>query len=197
MQNFDDSPDVVGRIKLHLFPTENASKIPLTEKEMETLKFVQQVFTIWLSEPTRTDKQMMNFIKSQLGLSEHPARRILIFSKQILGNVQLADRKWNQHIFNESILKAYNRAEAQGNIPLQISAMDKFGKYNKLDKEIAEDLPWDKLIPPVTDFVADPSAAGLRPIENYEVVRSKLMHKFDLAEDIDYTEEDQDGATEE
>lgn len=196
MPRFDDSHDVVGRIKLHLFPS-GKELIPLTEKEKETLSLVQQVFTLWLSEPTRTDKQMLAHIKHHMGLGEHAARRILVFSKQILGNVQLADRKWNQHLFNESILKVYNKAEAQGNLALQLSALEKFAKFNKLDKDVAEDIPWDKIIPPITDFVADPSAAGLRPIENHEEVRRKLMRKYDLAQDVEYTEEEEDGSAKE
>lgn len=192
-KRFDDSHDVVGRIKLHLFPT-GKKLIPLTDKEQQTLEYVREVFTIWLSEPTKTDKQILHYIKNQFNLGEHPARRILIITKQILGNVQLADRKWHQHVFNESILKVIRRAEDQGNLQLQMQALEKYAKYNRLDKEIAEDIPWEKIIPPVTDFVADPTAAGLRPIENHEEIRRKLKRKYDLAEEaeeVDYSEEEE------
>lgn len=71
----------------------------------------------------------------------------------------------------------------------QLLAADKLGKYNRLDKEDALEIPWDEIIPISIEPTSDPTVLkGVKPLKNKEEEIEKMYKKYKGEIEIEYTD---------
>jgi len=151
---------------------------PLTKDEKKTLERYQAAFTFWQNNPHLSKKDVANFIMNTFNLQKTAAYQDTQNVERLLGNVKISASTWLQHMVNEMCRQAYILAKAKGDAKGMILAADKLGKYNKLDKDEIERIPWESLIPPNFEPVPDVTVLGLEPITNIEEKRKQLRERY-------------------
>lgn len=186
--------NTVEKIKMVLFAPQYEVNDSLTPKEKEILLRYRAGFTYQYENLCISEKELVEFLKNEFGIEKAQAYRDVINIKYLLGSVKNASKEWWRFFVNEKsksiIAKAEKIKGANGLIP-QIMALEKIGKFNKLDKDEVEQIDWDKIIPP--DFVPTNDVSVLNPAlydPKIEERRKRLRAKYnnEKIEDIDFEE---------
>jgi len=127
----------------------------LTPKELELRIRYKHIFTIWLDNPWWSDKEMVRYIRQELGIQKTQAYEDLQKVKLILGNVANANKEWHRYSVIEMAKETYNLAKKRGDLKAMAMALDKLGKYTRLDQKDVDEIPWDQLIPPEFETTND------------------------------------------
>ena len=181
---------LIEKIDRHLFePSENAAKA-LSKDEMQVKTRWMALYAQNLEDPLMSNSEKIEFLTSgACGL--FPAVSAAVAYSDIravnilLGNIQTASKNWIRHIFMENILEVLQKAKDKKDNVVWIMALDKLGKYAKLDKDDTDQIDFSMIIPP--NF--EPSdnvllVEGAVKIENLPEYRKKLRKKFGVAEKI-------------
>ena len=166
------------KIQKVLFTSPEDTRIVLSDKDLEIKQRYEKVFTYWINNPELPERRIVHFLQHECGVAKSVAYEDLRRIKRLLGNVQLASKEFYRHTVIEMCTAAFRMAKAAGDTKAMVMAADKLGKYTKLDKDEAEALPWDQLIPPNFEPDPDISILGFTPDENIEQKRQRLRDKY-------------------
>jgi len=168
----------------------------LTPIEREQLKRYRACFTQSLENPSIPDKELRDYLINEFNVSESQAYRDIGNIRILLGNVRNAGKEWVRYIVNETLKQAIEDAKGdKKRLKELIMAADKLGKYNRLDKEDALEIPWEEILPIPIEPTADPTVLKIKPLENKEEEIEKLYKKYRGEIEIEYIdyEEVKDG----
>jgi hypothetical protein len=175
------------KIAHNLFSSHAEAEINLTVDELEIKKRYMAVITKLLTDPLIPDKQIVNFLKNTFNIEKTQAYKDIGAIKSILGNIKNAGKEWSRYMVIEGLKNCIQKARTSGKIEAEIIALDKLGKYTKLDKEDEELMPWESLIPPDFEMTDDISildeSLSIKDVDNK---RDKLRAKYNSAIDVDY-----------
>lgn len=176
-------------IQKHLLETQEVASLYLSPAEIEIKNRLATGFTLWVENPGFPDKEIISFLKDRFDISSRQAYNDLGNIKLMLGNVRNAHKEWYRHTVIEMAKETYALARRQKDTKAMAMALDKIGKYTRLDQVDAEELPWDQLIPPdfepsnditVLGFTRDPHVD-----ERRKRAKRQHMQEFEDAELID------------
>lgn len=183
--NLDKFQEVMFADKMdisHLSPVE----------QMQVVRY-RFAFTQCLESPSIADNVLRDQLISEFGISQSQAYRDIANIKIILPNIKAAGKEWIRYIVTEELKEAIREAKLAGPefLKERIMAIDKLGKYNKLDQDEGEELPWDDIVPIPIEPTSDITVLGLgaKPLENPEEEIRKLYEKYkgDIEiEDVEY-----------
>ncbi len=170
----------------------------LTPTERDQLKRYRFCFTHSLENPSIPDKVLRDFLMNEFCVSQTQAYIDIQNVRILLGNVRNAGKEWIRYLVNESLKEDIETARTAGSKRLKekIMAADKLGKYNRLDKEDAQEMPWEEIIPQSIEPTSDPTVLGGKKLENKEEEIRKMYKKYKgeiEIEDIGYEEVESDG----
>jgi hypothetical protein len=163
----------------------------LTPAEKSQLGRYRFCFTQCLENPSLPDKELRDFLINQFGISQTQAYMDIQNVRILLGNIRNAGKEWIRYLVNEELKEALEAAKKLGakGIKLRILAADKLGKYNRLDREDAPEMPWEDIIPQPIEPTTDPTVLGGKRLENKEEEIRKMYEKYRgeiEIEDTDY-----------
>ena len=181
--NLDKFQEVMFADKMdisHLSPVE----------QMQVVRY-RFAFTQCLETPSIADNILRDQLISEFGISQSQAYRDIANIKIILPNIKAAGKEWIRYIVTEELKEAIREAKLAGPdfLKERIMAIDKLGKYNKLDQDEGEELPWDDIVPITIEPTSDVTVMGAIPMENAEEEIRKLYEKYkgDIEiEDVEY-----------
>lgn len=160
----------------------------LTGDEMEMKKRIMATYTLMLSKPMLTDKEIRKFLKDEFGLTVTESITVVHYTKVALGSVRNANKEWYRYVVAEGFKEIYRKACEAGDLDAQNVALDKLAKYMKLDKEEGESLPWDQIIPPEILMTGDVTEVGpFKRVKNLDTKIQQLMSRYA----VDAEEEEQ------
>lgn len=172
-----------------LYRSKDDTPVQFTANELAVKSMYEDVFAKWMENPALQDSEIVIFLTNEYSRSQTQAYRDIAVIKSVLGDVRNAAKEWHRYTVIAMIKKAYNLAETKKDIKNMILAADKLGKYTKLDKDEAEEIDWDKMIPPSFEPTADVTTLGLSKIENLEERKEKLRKKYlSKPVDVEYEE---------
>ncbi len=177
---YPDNLTFFEKVQLYLF--DDDSRIPdyhkFTPYEMVIKARYANVFSFWIDKPTLSEKAIINYMISELGLKKSQAYSDLHQVKVLLGNVRNATKEWQRYKVIAMIDRAYELAESQKDPKAIIMAADKLGKYTQLDKEEVQKLPYDEIVPQNWEITGDVTVMGLEPIPDLEFKQKKMREKY-------------------
>jgi len=177
---YPDKLTFFEKVQLYLFDEED--KIPyyhkFTSQELKIKARYANVFAFWIDKPALSEKKIINYMITELGLKKTQAYHDLHQVKILLGNVRNATKEWQRYKVISMIDRAYEIAEAKLNAKDILMAADKLGKYTQLDKEDIQRLPYDEIVPQNWEITGDVKVMGLEPIENLENKQKKMREKY-------------------
>lgn len=176
--------DILDKLENNLF---SEHEIPLTDNEKELKLIIERVFTKWLNDPFKTDVDMRAFLKREYDFDNQKCYRIMWMVKSLLGNVKNAAKEWQKYKILKALEDVYMRAKNQGNLIAEIAALEKMGKFCKLDKDDDEQMGFDKVFVQNWRFVTNIQVIGLPPIKDLDQLKQKMREKYlDNVQDIDF-----------
>lgn len=162
----------------------------LTPAEQGQLKRYRTAFTASLENPTLADTELRDLLMNTFGISQTQAYIDIQNVRILLGNVRNAGKEWIRYLVNETLKEAIETARTAGPKRLKelIMAADKLGKYNRLDKEDGQALPWEEILPQTIEPTTDPTVLKIKPLENKEEEIRKMYQKYRGDIEIEYTD---------
>lgn len=145
---------------------------------VDSILRIRDMYLWFIKSPSTKDAE---FVKEDVGrykVSRPTAYADLNIIKTILPNLSKANDEFNTWRFTQMVLETYNIAKSKKDVRTMERAVATFAKYMRLDKEIEEKLPLDKIIPQPFVPTEDPSGLGFKPIPNFREVRDRLLKKY-------------------
>lgn len=172
--------------------SENETLLPV---ERDQLKRYRAAFHLSLENPSMPDTRLRDFLMNEFFISESQAYRDIGNIRILLGNVRNAGKEWIRYLVNETLKKAIEDADDKKYLKERIAAAGLLGKYNRLDKEDALEIPWDEILPQDIEPTSDPTvlSSKVKPLQNKEEEIRKMYEKYkgDIElEYVDYEEVD-------
>ena len=178
---------LVEKIWASLYKKPDEACVQFTDGELEVKRMYEDVFAKWLDDPGMLDKDMVQHLENEYGRSKTQAYRDIASVKFALGNVKNATKEWSRFMVIETLKDALKQAKNKKDYYGMIMAADKLGKYTKLDKDEAEEIPWDQIVPPSFEPTDDITVLGLKKIPNLSE-RRKILEKKYLSRRVDISD---------
>ena len=184
-------------IKTYLFKDVSEIGQALTAQELDLKHRLEVCVSRVMDSPMTTDAELVDIMKDgQPGMfrpvSQSQAYRTLHVIRSIVGNITLAGKQWQRYILVEAAKVTYQKAMDAGDFKGAAAALDKIGKYQRLDKD-DETADWSSMSPPVlepTDDYTVVEGVEKRPYKEIEALRERYRKIFygDGATDAVYEE---------
>lgn len=163
----------------------------LSPQAIDRLLRIRSAYSLMNEFPSKRDRDIILHITSMFGVEKNTAYEDLRIIKDLLGTINRQSKDWHRYKFNAMVMKAYDIAEIKQDADAMQKAANTYAKYNQLDKEDIQQIPWDEIIPQPFIPTEDPSVLGIKPMPNFRTKISELTKKY--ANDIqDVTYEDID-----
>lgn len=152
---------------------------------------VRAAYTLWNEYPNKKPKEIIAFITSNSKVDNATAWRDTKIIQELLGKINNPSKDWHRYKFNLMVTKAYDIAEIKQDPDAMQKAANTYAKYNQLDKDDIQAIPWDEIIPQLFIPTEDPSVIGIKPIPNVKSRIKFLLEKYsEDIQDITYDEID-------
>ena len=145
---------------------------------------VREMYNWFLSNPGGTDREFVSEVMQRHSVSKVTAYSDLAVVKTIMPLLASASRDFHRWRFNEMIMKTYAKAQAKGDTKTMERVAASYAKYNRVDLEDEQTLPYELIV--VQPFTAtdDPTVLGIKPIPNIQQKISDMIAKY-RAETLD------------
>lgn len=150
----------------------------MTEVERNQLLRYRFAFTILLENPSCSDVELRDNLMMQYEISQSQAYRDISNMKVILPNIRNAGKEWIRYVVNEELKCAIKLAKEAGKIKETILAVSALAKYNRLDQDDADEMPWDEIIPTGIEPTSDPSVLDITPLQDERAEIKRLYEKY-------------------
>jgi hypothetical protein len=196
-----DKMTMFDKLQLHLFDddTKLLDDGVFNSKELEIKRRYATVFSFWLDKPLLSEKKIIHFMISELGVRKSQAYQDLHKIKLLLGNVRNANKEWQRFKVIAILDKAVEIAEKERDSKSLILAADKLGKYTQLDKEDVQKIPYHEIVPQSFEPTDDVTVLGIEPIKDLKERQKKMREKYGgaVVEDTSFEMVETDGETNE
>lgn len=174
----------------HLFSdVAEMKRANIPEQSVAKIMRIRSGYNYWLETPLKKDKEIREFLIRSFGIEKTAAYDDIKVIKELLGEFSRSSKEFHLFRLNAMIEEAWSLARGKKSEAAMAPIIDKYGKYNQLDKEKEEKRDWsgEKMQPFVPTL--DPSVLGIKPIENEEELKEKLKKKYmsDIS-DVEYSE---------
>ena len=156
---------------------------------------LREMYSWFVASPDIKDRQMITQTLDRFHISRAEAYADLAIVKMLLPLLTSASRDFHRYRANEMLLETYRMAKARKDTKTMERAAASYAKYNRVDLEDEQTLPYDMIVVQPFTATSDPTILGLKPIPNLQqkdrqtprqVPRGKTID----IEDIDYEEAD-------
>ena len=155
---------------------------------------IREEYNWFLSNPDSKDRQFIDNAVSRFGISKVLAYSDLSIVKALLPHLAQASRDFHRYRYNEMILETFQMAKKRKDTKTMEKAASSYAKYNRVDLEDEQAVPYDLIV--VQPFTAtnDPSVLGIKPIPNIQEKIEALLKKYQAEnmdiEDVEYEDAD-------
>ncbi|MBE6324613.1 MAG: hypothetical protein E7074_06505 [Bacteroidales bacterium] len=177
-----------------LFTAEKQLKELYTSDEVAHVLRLREMYSWFISNPDSRDRQFIAQEKDRYGIGTTQAYADLAIVKMLLPLLSSASRDFHRYRANEMLLETYRMAKARKDTKTMERAAASYAKYNRVDLEDEQVLPYDMIVVQPFTATSDPTVLGLKPIPNLQQKIDKLLAKYRAEtidiEDIEYEEVD-------
>ena len=160
---------------------------------------IREEYNWFLANPDAKDRQFVETAMSRHGIEKTAAYSDLAVVKALLPHLATASRDFHRYRYNEMILETFQMAKKRKDTKTMEKAASSYAKYNRVDLEDEQTVPYDMIV--VQPFTAtdDPSVLGIKPIPNLREKIRMLLNKYRAEnmdiEDIEFEEADLEETT--
>ena len=177
-----------------MFTAESELMQKYNPEQAQRIIRLRDMYTWFLSNPDSKDRQFIDMAASRYSLCRSQAYSDLAVIKLLLPLLASASRDFHRYRYNEMILETYQMAKARKDTKTMEKAASSYAKFNRVDLEDEQAIPYDKIV--VQPFTAtdDPRVLGIEPKPNIKQRIKSLLHEMrrdcDDIEDVSWEEAD-------
>ena len=177
-----------------LFTAEDELLEKYNAEQAQRVLRLRDMYNYYISNPDTKDRQFVNTAMSRHGIMKSQAYADLSIIKSLLPLLSSASRDFHRFRFNEMILETYQMAKARKDTKTMEKAASSYAKFNRVDLEDEQALPYDLIVVQPFTATSDPRVLGIKPIPNVEEKIAAMLKKYrqesmDI-DDVDYEEVD-------
>ena len=177
-----------------LFTAETQLRERYNEDQIAHILRLREMYSWFVASPDIKDRQLITQTLDRFHISRAEAYADLAIVKMLLPLLTSASRDFHRYRANEMLLETYRMAKARKDTKTMERAAASYAKYNRVDLEDEQTLPYDMIVVQPFTATSDPTILGLKPIPNLQQKIDKLLAKYRAEtidiEDIDYEEAD-------
>lgn len=177
-------PATINVCQTDLFTAENELRAKYDEITVQRVLRIRDLYSYVIANPDTKDRQFVERAVSMFKVSQSCAYNDLAIIKALLPMLSKASRDFHRWRANEMLLETYLMAKARKDTKTMERAASSYAKYNRVDLEDEQLIPYDEIV--VQPFTAtdDPTPLGIKPIPNIQERIKKMLDKY-IAESID------------
>lgn len=177
-----------------LFTAEDELLEKYNAEQAQRVLRLRDMYNYYISNPDIKDRQFVDTAMSRHGIMKSQAYADLSIIKSLLPLLSSASRDFHRFRFNEMILETYQMAKARKDTKTMEKAASSYAKFNRVDLEDEQALPYDLIVVQPFTATSDPRVLGIKPIPNVEEKIAAMLKKYrqesmDI-DDVDYEEVD-------
>lgn len=177
-----------------LFTAEDELLEKYNAEQAQRVLRLRDMYNYYISNPDTKDRQFVDTAMSRHGIMKSQAYADLSIIKSLLPLLSSASRDFHRFRFNEMILETYQMAKARKDTKTMEKAASSYAKFNRVDFEDEQALPYDLIVVQPFTATSDPRVLGIKPIPNVEEKIAAMLKKYrqesmDI-DDVDYEEVD-------
>ncbi len=177
-----------------LFTAEDELLEKYNAEQAQRVLRLRDMYNYYISNPDTKDRQFIDTAMSRHGIMKSQAYADLSIIKSLLPLLSSASRDFHRFRFNEMILETYQMAKARKDTKTMEKAASSYAKFNRVDLEDEQALPYDLIVVQPFTATSDPRVLGIKPIPNVEEKIAAMLKKYrqesmDI-DDVDYEEVD-------
>lgn len=176
--------DTTEIIRQELFTDNSELEQRYPQKVVAQVMRLRDMYQWMLSNPSAPDKQFVSVDTDRHQIQKSAAYSDLRTLKDILPGLSKNSTEWHRWRFNEMILETYRMAKIRKDTRTMEKAAASYAKYNKIDAEGEQTLPFDMIVVQPFTATSDPSVLGITPIPNLKDKIQSLLKKY-RAETLD------------
>ena len=177
-----------------MFTAETQLRERYNEDQIAHILRLREMYSWFVASPDIKDRQLITQTLDRFHISRAEAYADLAIVKMLLPLLTSASRDFHRYRANEMLLETYRMAKARKDTKTMERAAASYAKYNRVDLEDEQTLPYDMIVVQPFTATSDPTILGLKPIPNLQQKIDKLLAKYRAEtidiEDIDYEEAD-------
>lgn len=156
----------------------------------ERLIRLRDMYNYWLQFPRKKDMEIVDELGRRYEISKSTCYEDVRIIKQLLGDLNQSTKEYHRLKFLQMIEETFDVARRVKDARAMAATANYYGKYNKLDKEEAEDKGYDKIVVQPFEPTDDPTVIGIKPIPNLrDKIKSKIEQYWnDDIEDVEFEE---------
>ena len=180
--------------RIDLFTAQEELQQRYTDDVVARILRIREEYNWFIANPDAKDRQFIENAVSRYGIHKSLAYRDLGVIKALLPHLAQASRDFHRYRYNEMILETYQMAKKRKDTKTMEKAASSYAKYNRVDLEDEQAVPYDMIV--VQPFTAtdDPSVLGIKPMPRLQERIQELLHKYQVEnidiEDIEFEEAD-------
>lgn len=177
-----------------LFTAEDELLEKYNAEQAQRVLRLRDMYNYYISNPDTKDRQFVDTAMSRHGIMKSQAYADLSIIKSLLPLLSSASCDFHRFRFNEMILGTYQMAKARKDTKTMEKAASSYAKFNRVDLEDEQALPYDLIVVQPFTATSDPRVLGIKPIPNVEEKIAAMLKKYrqesmDI-DDVDYEEVD-------
>ena len=187
-------PNIRDIAQRDLFTAETQLRERYNEDQIAHILRLREMYSWFVASPDIKGRQLITQTLDRFHISRAEAYADLAIVKMLLPLLTSASRDFHRYRANEMLLETYRMAKARKDTKTMERAAASYAKYNRVDLEDEQTLPYDMIVVQPFTATSDPTILGLKPIPNLQQKIDKLLAKYRAEtidiEDIDYEEAD-------
>lgn len=171
-------PKIIDVCRLDMFTNEAELKEKYDAGVVSRLMRVRDEYQWTLANPDLSDRQFVEEFMGRSGMSESAIYSDLAVIKQLLPALSTSSREYHRWKANQMLLETYQMAKKRKDTKTMERAASSYAKYNRVDLEDEQAMPFDLIV--VQPFTAtnDPSVLGIKPTPNIDRRIKEMIEKY-------------------
>ncbi len=171
-------PKLIDVCRADLFTGEAELRARYDAVTIARLLRVRDEYQWVLSNPDLADRQFVEEFVGRTGLSESAIYGDLAIIKQLLPLLSSSSRDFHRWKANQMLLETYQMAKKRKDTKTMERAASSYAKYNRVDVEDEQVMPFDLIVVQPFTATQDPSVLGIKPLPNLDQRIKELIAKY-------------------
>lgn len=171
-------PAISDIVRADLYTPEATLQEKYAAPQVAHLLRLREMVTWLNANPDAKDRQFVEEFRTRHPLSLVTVYADLKLVKSVIPNLSESSRDFHRWKYNEMILETYQMAKKRKDTKTMERAATSYAKYNRIDIEDEQSVPYDMIV--VQPFIPtmDPSVLGIKPLPNLDDRIRKLSQEL-------------------
>lgn len=187
-------PNIRDIAQRDLFTAETQLRERFAPDQVAHILRLREMYQWFIANPDCKDRQYITQERDRFGIGITQAYADLAVIKMLLPLLSSASRDFHRYRANEMLLETYRMAKARKDTKTMERAAASYAKYNRVDLEDEQTLPYDMIVVQPFTATSDPSVLGFKLVPNIKEKINKMIKKYSEEimeiEEVDYEEAD-------